>query len=230
MVTSRIVDPDGSTHVRIDRTYRGLPVLGGDLVVHRGPEGQWRGVSQTLRSPVRLGTTPRLSAQLARSIAVAPTRLTRSIGGFKAAGKARLVIDATSGTARLAWRIGSGGRHADGTPSRMASYVDARTGALLRREEGIVRPSTAPARRLYGGTVPLQLTQSGSTYQLKDPTRGGTYTTDFGNKTDSVWCQLFGIGCTTAGTLFTSPDTSVRQRVAPAAVSRRRSTRSTAPT
>ena len=31
---------------------------------------------------------------------------------------------------------------------------------------------------LYSGTVPLQVTQSGSTYQLKDGTRGGTYTTD----------------------------------------------------
>ena len=62
MVTSRIVDPDGTTHVRIDRTYHGLKVLGGDLVVHRGPGGQWRGVSQTLRHAVRAGTTPRLSA------------------------------------------------------------------------------------------------------------------------------------------------------------------------
>jgi Zn-dependent metalloprotease len=53
--------------------------------------------------------------------------------------------------------------------------------------------------------VPLQLTQSGSTYQLKDPTRGNTYTTDMNNKSDSVLCQYFGYGCS-AGTLFTSPD------------------------
>ena len=206
VVTSRIVDPDGSTHVRMDWTYHGLNVLGGDLVVHRGPDGQWRGVSQTLRVPVRVGTTPRLTSQRARTIAIAPARQTSNIDNFKAAGKARLVIDATSGTARLAWRIGSVGRHADGTPSRMASYVDAKTGALLRREEGIVTVDGA-GQSLYGGTVPLQLTQSGSTYQLKDPARGGTYTTDMANRTDSVWCQLFGVGCS-AGTLFTSPDTS----------------------
>ena len=86
----------------------------------------------------------------------------------------------------------------------MASYVDAKTGALLRREEGI-ETVDGSGQSLYGGTVPLQLTQSGSTYQLKDPTRGDTYTTDMNNKTDSLWCQLFGIGCS-AGTLFTSPD------------------------
>ena len=27
-------DKDGTTHVRFDRTFRGLPVVGGDLVVH----------------------------------------------------------------------------------------------------------------------------------------------------------------------------------------------------
>ena len=29
-----IVDADGSEHVRFDRTYAGLPVIGGDVVVH----------------------------------------------------------------------------------------------------------------------------------------------------------------------------------------------------
>jgi len=29
-----IVDANGTEHVRFDRTYRGLPVLGGDVVVH----------------------------------------------------------------------------------------------------------------------------------------------------------------------------------------------------
>ena len=188
----------------IDRTYRGLKVLGGDLVVHLGPDGAWRGTSQTLRAPVRVGATPRLSAKQARSVAVAPTRLTRGISGFKAAGTPRLVVDATTGRARLAWRVASLGRRVDGTPSRMASYVDAKTGALLRREEQI-QTVDGSGQSLYSGTVPLQLTQSGSTYQLKDPTRGNTYTTDLNNKTDSVWCQLFGIGCS-AGTLFTSPD------------------------
>ena len=99
----------------------------------------------------------------------------------------------------------SAGRHSDGTPSRLATYVDAKTGQVLRHEEGI-QTVDGSGQSLYSGTVPLQLTQSGTTYQLKDPTRGGTYTTDMNNKTDSVFCQLFGIGCS-AGTIFTSPDT-----------------------
>ncbi len=31
---SVLLDRDGTSHVRYDRTYRGLPVLGGDVVVH----------------------------------------------------------------------------------------------------------------------------------------------------------------------------------------------------
>ena len=47
-----IVDADGTEHVRFDRTYRGLPVLGGDLVVH-SRNGRVAGISQTLRTSGR---------------------------------------------------------------------------------------------------------------------------------------------------------------------------------
>ncbi len=100
----------------------------------------------------------------------------------------------------------SGGVQPDGTPSRLASYVDARTGAVIRTEQQI-ETADGSGQSLYGGTVPLQLTFTGLTYQLKDPTRGNTYTTDMANKTDGLLCQLFGSGCKT-GTLFTSPDNS----------------------
>src|SRR5215210_9575916 len=43
-----IIDPDGVEHVRLERTYRQLPVLGGDLVVHRTAAGAWRGASLEL--------------------------------------------------------------------------------------------------------------------------------------------------------------------------------------
>jgi Zn-dependent metalloprotease len=204
VVTGRVVDADGTTHVRMDRTYHGLKVLGGDLVVHRSPQGAWGGVSQTLTVPVRIGTTARIAAPAARSAATASSRATRSIENLHATGTPRLVVDATSGTPRLAWQVTTGGRHADGTPSRISTYVDATTGKVLRREEGI-ETVDGSGQSLYSGTVPLQLTQSGSTYQLKDPTRGGTYTTDMNNKTDSIFCQLLGVGCAT-GTLYTSPD------------------------
>lgn len=203
-VTEVITDRDGTTHVRMDRSYRGLRVIGGDLVVHRGPGGAWRGVSQTLDAPLDVSTRAALPAATATDKAVAGSRATRDISRMRAAVEPRLVVDATGGRARLAWEVLTGGRHADGTPSRLATYVDARTGQVIRREEGI-QTVDGSGQSLYGGTVPLQLTLSSSTYQLKDPTRGNTYTTDMQNKTDSMTCQFFGRKCAT-GTLFTSAD------------------------
>ena len=49
-----LVDADGSSHVRFDRTLDGLRVIGGDLVVHRDAANAWDGVSQTLGAPLGL--------------------------------------------------------------------------------------------------------------------------------------------------------------------------------
>jgi Zn-dependent metalloprotease len=204
-VVGVVTDADGTTHTRMVRSYEGLPVIGGDRVVHRGPAGAARGVSQTLETPLSLVTTPVVAATAAATTALAKAPATRDITGAKKESS-RLVVDATSGTGRLAWEVISGGTQDDGTPSRLATYVDARTGKVLWREQQI-ETVDGSGQSLYSGTVPLKLTQSGSTYQLKDPTRGNTYTTDLNNKEDSLLCQIFGSGCK-AGTLFTSPDTS----------------------
>ena len=47
-----IVDADGTEHVRFQRSYRGLPVIGGDFVMH-SRNGKLRNVSQSLKSAAR---------------------------------------------------------------------------------------------------------------------------------------------------------------------------------
>jgi Zn-dependent metalloprotease len=201
-----VVDGTGATHVRLDRTYRGLPVVGGDLVVHQDAGARWLGVSQTLRKPLQLSTTPKVSAAKATTKALARSAATRSIAKLRAAGAPRLVIETLSGKPRLAWQVTTVGKRADQTPSRLSTFVDARTAKVLRREERVVNVD-GTGNSLYSGTVPLQVTQSGSTYQLKDGTRGNTYTTDMNNRTDSIFCQIFGSGCS-AGTQITSTSTT----------------------
>ena len=115
-------------------------------------------------------------------------------------------MDAFDGTPNLAYEVITGGTQKDGTPSRLATYVDASTGQVLRTEQQI-ETVDGSGQSLYGGTVPLQVTPSGSTYELRDPTRGGTYTTDMDNQEDSLPCQILGTGCAT-GTVFSGPDTS----------------------
>src|SRR5689334_8433965 len=67
VATKAVGERSGASHVRMDRTYRGLPVLGGDLVAHLGADGAVDSVSQTLRAPVSVSTTPGISAAKART-------------------------------------------------------------------------------------------------------------------------------------------------------------------
>ncbi|GAB3657445.1 M4 family metallopeptidase [Nocardioides korecus] len=201
-----LVDADGTTHTRLHRTYRGLPVVGGDLVVHQARDGAWKGSSLTLGTAPSLSTTPAVSKAAAGAAALAPSRVTRAVAGTKVSGST-LVVDALGATPRLAWKVVSGGTQDNGTPSRLATYVDAGTGRVLRTEQEIVNVD-GTGNTLYSGTVPLSVTKSGSTYQLKnDGVRGGTYTTDMKNAQDSQLCQALGMGCK-AGTLITSPTTT----------------------
>jgi Zn-dependent metalloprotease len=199
-------DADGTTHVRLDRTYRGLPVLGGDLVVHQAPDARLEGVTQTLRAPLTLSADPVLGATSARSKALAPARATRAVRGLRAAKAApRLVVDALGETPRLAYEVKTSGVQADGTPSRLSTYVDARTGQVIRRVEGI-HTADGQGVSLYSGTVPISVTQSGSTFTLTDAAHGNAKTTDMQNKQDSTLCGLFG-SCTN-GVAYSSPDSS----------------------
>ena len=141
-VVGVITDADGTTHTRLERRYDGLPVIGGDRVVHRGRAGAAAGVSQTLDAPLSLATTPASrDHRLGRALAEGDLRSR----GMTDASRSRLVVDATSGTGRLAWEVVTGGTQKDGTPSRLATYVDARSrqGAVARAADR--RPSTAPA-------------------------------------------------------------------------------------
>ncbi|MFF9121693.1 M4 family metallopeptidase [Streptomyces sp. NPDC014889] len=200
-----IVDKDGAQHVRYDRAYRQLPVLGGDFIVHIAPDGNYRGADRASRGTVSLpSTTPDLTAPKAADLAVNALRaenLGTKLQQVKA--KPELIVDALHGTPRLAWRTNAVGLDSLGNPVARTVLTDARTGAQIDAWDSI-ETATGDGQSLYSGTVPLETTLSGSAYQLKDPTRGNTYTGDAENKTDACF---FGICFQRApATLFTDAD------------------------
>ncbi|MFB7090085.1 M4 family metallopeptidase [Streptomyces sp. NPDC056296] len=180
-----IVDEDGTQHIRYDRAYRELPVLGGDFVVHLEPDGDYRDANRATSAPVSLPTvTPELSAPKAADLA-ANTLRAANPGELlkKLTAKPQLVVDALHGTPKLAWRTNAAALDSLGNPVARTVLTDARTGARIDAWDTI-ESASGDGKSLYGGTVPLQTTQSGSSYQLKDPTRGNTYTGDAENQTD----------------------------------------------
>ncbi|MYW65550.1 peptidase M4 family protein [Streptomyces sp. SID8379] len=200
-----IVDKDGTQHVRYDRSYRHLPVLGGDLVVHLAPDGAYESADRAVRGTLAVPTTtPEVSAPRAADLAADALREATPgtvLRGLRA--RPELVVDALHGAPRLAWRTNAAGKDSLGNPVGRTVLTDARTGRRIDAWDSI-ETAAGDGASLYSGTVPLRTTQSGSAYQLKDATRGGTYTGDAQNKTDLC---ILGICLSRApATLFTDAD------------------------
>ncbi|MFF3910092.1 M4 family metallopeptidase [Streptomyces sp. NPDC001848] len=201
-----VVDPDGSRHVRYDRTYRQLPVLGGDFVVHMAPDGSYRGADRATQRTLSVPTiTPTVKAPRAADLATAALRAANAGKLIEhLTAKPQLVVDALHGTPRLAWRTEVAGQDSLGNPVARTVVTDAGTGRQIDAWDTI-ETATGDGKSLYSGTVPLETTQSGSTYQLQDPTRGNTYTGDAGNKTDLCFLTTICVSRAPA-TLFTDSD------------------------
>ncbi|MEV6670354.1 M4 family metallopeptidase [Streptomyces sp. NPDC051162] len=206
VVKDVVKDVDGTSHTRYERTYDGLPVLGGDLVVDATGSGTVKTVAKATKARLAVATTrPSLAASAAEKQAVKAA----NAQGSKATGAdaaPRKVIWAAGGTPVLAYETVVGGLQDDGTPNQLHVVTDARTGKQLFSYQGI---KTGTGNTQYSGQVTLGTTQSGGSYTLNDGTRGGhkTYNLNHGssgtgslytNSTD-VWGNGSNSDAATAG-------------------------------
>ncbi|MFE0453155.1 M4 family metallopeptidase [Streptomyces sp. NPDC058914] len=193
VVRDVIRDADGTVHTRYERTYAGLPVLGGDLVVHESATGARQGVTKATNATIKVASlSPAVAAAKAESQALS---LAKAAGSedTEASQAPRKVIWAGNGSKpTLAYETVVGGLQEDGTPNELHVVTDAATGKKLYEYQGI---ETGTGKSNYSGTVTLGTYLSGSTYQLYDPTRGGHKTYNKARSTSS-----------SAGTLFTDAD------------------------
>jgi zinc metalloprotease ZmpA len=178
-----IADTDGTAHVRLHRTHHGLPVIGGDLVVHLDARGGLRQVSQTLKRAVDIDTTPSLSAADAEVFAQ------RAFGGQAAgAPRTRLVIHARNGGFSLAWDVRISGSTAQGQATMEHLIVDAHSGLVIDRWDDFVTAAAPAAAQgsgvsYFSGDVPLQTDKQGAgSFVLRDTTRGNHEVTDLKGK------------------------------------------------
>ncbi|MFF4963295.1 M4 family metallopeptidase [Streptomyces sp. NPDC001222] len=180
VVRDVVKDADGTVHTRYERTYAGLPVLGGDLVVDTARSGQTQRVIKATSATIKVATlTPAVTAATAEQKALS---VARAEGSKKtdADHAPRKVIWAANGTPTLAYETVIGGFQDDGTPNQLHVVTDAATGKELFRYQGI---ETGVGNTQYSGQVTLTTTQSGSTYTLNDGSRGGhkTYNLNHGS-------------------------------------------------
>ncbi|GHG98047.1 M4 family metallopeptidase [Streptomyces lanatus] len=191
VVRDVVKDGNGTVHTRYERTYDGLPVLGGDLVVETTKSGATKDVVKATRAAIKPATTtaavPAAKAEK-QALAAAKAEDAKSPDVNKAPHK---VIWAAKGTPTLAYETVVGGLQEDGTPSELHVITDAATGAKLYEYQAI---ETGTGNTMYSGSVTLGTTQSGSTYNLTDGARGSHKTYNLNRGTSGT------------GTLFSGPD------------------------
>jgi Zn-dependent metalloprotease len=200
-----IVDKDGTEHVRFNRTYRGLPVIGGDVVVH-SKGGKFKSASLTLKTSGRPDVSPKISAD--QAIVEAGSKFGT---GFHGMPSSQLVIYARGDKPTLAHEVVFSGIKADQTPTDMHYIVDAHSGRILDKWDTVetAKPggggtsttcttsAAGTGRTLFSGNVGISTSGcSNGSYQMKDLTRGGGYTTDLAQRTSGT------------GTIFSDADNS----------------------
>jgi Zn-dependent metalloprotease len=175
-VQGRMESFGGHVYVPYERTYAGLPVVGGDFVMVIDGAGQLAHSSVAQERPIDLASTkPTLSQAAAETIATLRLRSVTRMEGTQ------LVVNALGATPRLAWESTIDGFGANGI-SRLTVDVDALTGAVLREQEHVMYGTGTSA---WNGPNPVALntTVSGTTFSMKDPTITNLSCQDAANNT-----------------------------------------------
>ncbi|MFD9793454.1 M4 family metallopeptidase [Streptomyces sp. NPDC059070] len=203
-VRNLVVDRDGSASVRFDRTYKGLPTYGGDVVVQLKKDGTYQSLATGSQVSGAVSTVPELTA--ARAVQVSKSAFR---GHVDSASASHLAVQMKGTDAALVWETVVSGVRPDQTPSRLHVLVDARTGKVVRTSDEVstfaaegaahatgaaAAPKTGAAApavagtgvSIYSGRVSIDVTQSGSGYSMTDPSHGNGYTTNLNHATSGT--------------------------------------------
>jgi Zn-dependent metalloprotease len=182
---SVVSDPSGLQYVPYVRSYKGLPVVGGDFVVVTDAKGAVKSTSVAQTTAV-----PDLSMTAKVTAATAQKTANKQLKVVDSSTKPTLAVYALNGAPKLAWQSrvsGNSGKE----PSSLSVYVDAQSGKVLGTQEHVMAGDGTAA---YSGPSPVHLdtTHSGSTFSLKDPNTTNLSCQDAANNTtfsgpDDLW-------------------------------------------
>ncbi|GIF40593.1 M4 family metallopeptidase [Actinoplanes xinjiangensis] len=158
-----VVDDGGEQHVRFQRTHEGLPVLGGDFVVHSTADGSFRSATVAQDQAIDIPATTKVSR--AEAIETA---------GLTGRTQARKVVDALDGRPALAWEV---------TGHAKVVIVDATTGKVRLAYDTVHTAEKGTGHGQQVGKVELNTSRrADGTYTLIDPDHGDTTIRDAKNQ------------------------------------------------
>src|SRR4029078_11482058 len=157
-----VVSSHGIQYAPYQRTYRGLPVVGGDFVVVTDARGQVITTSVAQTHKVALTS---ITPSVSRSAAVRTAR--QQVPHVIKSTPAHLVVWQHGASSRLGRRSTVTG-HRGAIPSIKAVVVDAHTGQVLEAKERVADGTGTAA---YDGPNPVTIptTHSGTTFSMIDP-------------------------------------------------------------
>ncbi|MFE9629784.1 M28 family peptidase [Streptomyces sp. NPDC006463] len=161
--------------VAYERSYRGLPVVGGDAVVLADGAGKVRALQSASSVRIDVATRPSVTAKDAEATSRA------KLASVDKVESSRLVVRLKDDKPLLAWETVLTGRTRT-APSKLHVFVDARSGAFVDSYDDVVAGSGSSK---WNGPNPLTVdtTNSGSTYTLRDPNRTGLSCADYSTGT-----------------------------------------------
>ena len=198
------VDELGMRHVRMRQEYEGLPVIGGELVVHFTEKNVLRAVNGSYVPELDLDVAPRLSSSDAASLAAKDLE---SFFGKGRADEPTLVIFPWEGTDYLAWRLFM---HSDTPMGRWEYFVDAATGDIVYKANRIMDTEEIGTGISVMGDPRnhIDTDYDGSTYRMYDYTRqaGNDVHGHGGQMPAGNYIQTNVAGSTLPGTVATDAD------------------------
>ena len=187
IVRSVIMDKRGGGHARILQTYHGVPVFGGEIVVHIRADGSVKGHTDKLLRGIEMDVTPNLPSTQAIAIASESVGLNSEL---TTEAKADLQIIKAGRGPKLAWRVRIMNMQSQ-PPSMPVVFVNAKTGEVLWRYDNL---QSAKNRKVYsannGTTIPGTLKRVEGQSVNSDSTVNDSY--DILDSTWDCYNSLFG--------------------------------------
>lgn len=160
------VDELRMAHTRVQQTYKGVPVFGGEAIVHLSTDGTLFALTDTLVRGVRRDLDVRPSIERAAAIDAV-------LGEYGCDNclteepKSDLFVFRHQGEDRLAYRVALH-RESEEDTSMPVVFIDAHSGQKIFEYDNL---QTATGISLYSGTVEINTYQKSGTYYLEDVSR-----------------------------------------------------------
>jgi Zn-dependent metalloprotease len=191
-------DEQSLTHTHVQQTLRGVPVFGGEAIVHLNPDSTLSDITDNFISYVRVETEPTITAKEAITIAVSQYGCGECL---TATPEVDLWVLRRNGRDRLVYRVQMRREDGSADTAMPVYFIDAHTGSKVWSYDNLQSSGavTGTGNSLYSGTRSITTYYKSVSpyigYYLEDITRKvGTYdnahtdnTTYLFNDADNVW-------------------------------------------